>query len=205
MHANVCIPAHDRMRLERLCRYACRPPVAADRLSVMPDGRLLYRLKRRWRDGTTHVIYEPLDLVEKLAALAPAPRFNLVRYSGVLAPSAAWRPMIIPAAPAADLNLHPCCAAEKRSASRKGESGKSASWRPRRYAWTELLKRVFSVDVLVCDRCGARMRLLCTIHPPDAIRKILDCLGLPSKPPPIFPAELGGDSGEYFPAPYPCE
>jgi hypothetical protein len=45
-------------------------------LSVLPDGRLLYRLKRRWRYGTTHVIFEPLELMEKLAALVPAPRLN---------------------------------------------------------------------------------------------------------------------------------
>jgi len=32
------------------------------------------------------------------------------------------------------------------------------------------------------------MRILCAIHPPDAIRKILDCLGLPSRPPPICSA-----------------
>jgi hypothetical protein len=80
VHANVCVPAHDRMRLERLARYAGRPPVATGRLSLLPDGRLLYRLKRRWRDGTSHVIFEPLELVEKLAALVPPPRFNLVRY-----------------------------------------------------------------------------------------------------------------------------
>jgi len=80
VHANVCIPARDRMRLERLARYAGRPPLATERLSLLPDGRLLYRLKHRWRDGTTHVIFEPLDLVAKLAALVPPPRFNLVRY-----------------------------------------------------------------------------------------------------------------------------
>lgn len=45
----------------------------------------LYRLKRRWRDGTTHMIFEPIELVERLAALVPPPRFNLVRYYGVLA------------------------------------------------------------------------------------------------------------------------
>jgi hypothetical protein len=28
------------------------------------------------------------------------------------------------------------------------------------------------------------------INPPEAIKKILDCLGLPSRPPPIFPAVL---------------
>lgn len=53
------------MRLERLCRYAGRPPVATERLSLLLDGRLLYRLKRHWRDGTTHMIFEPLELVEK--------------------------------------------------------------------------------------------------------------------------------------------
>jgi len=80
VHAGVRIPAHDRMRLERLARYAGRPPLATERLSLLPDGRLLYRLKRSWRDGTSHVIFEPGELLEKLAALVPPPRFNLVRY-----------------------------------------------------------------------------------------------------------------------------
>ncbi len=60
LHANVAVPARDRRRLERLCRYVARPPVATERLSRMEDGRLLYRLKHRWRDGTTHVVFEPL-------------------------------------------------------------------------------------------------------------------------------------------------
>jgi hypothetical protein len=42
------------------------------------------------------------------------------------------------------------------------------------------------------------MRILCAINPPAAIRKILDCLGLPSKPPPISPAELKRDSEEFL-------
>ena len=59
MHAGVAVPARDRARLERLGRYVARPPVATERLSRLPDGRLLYRLKRRWRDGTTAVVFEP--------------------------------------------------------------------------------------------------------------------------------------------------
>jgi len=31
------------------------------------------------------------------------------------------------------------------------------------------------------------MRILCAINPPEAIQKILDCLGLPSRSLPIFP------------------
>jgi len=65
----------------------------------MEDGRLLYRLKHRWRDGTTHVVFEPQELVEKLAALVPPPRFHLVRYHGVLGPCASERDRIVPGAP----------------------------------------------------------------------------------------------------------
>ena len=35
------------------------------------------------------------------------------------------------------------------------------------------------------------MKILCAVNPPDAIRKILDCLGLPSRPPP-YPLCLYG-------------
>jgi hypothetical protein len=41
------------------------------------------------------------------------------------------------------------------------------------------------------EELAGRMRILCAIHPPDAIRKILDCLGLPSRPPPIAGALPG--------------
>jgi hypothetical protein len=97
VHANVSIEARDRMRLERLCRYAGRPAVATERLTELPDGRLLYRLKRPWRDGTSAVIFERHDFMAKLAVLVPAPRAHLTRYHGVLGPAAAWRPLIIPA------------------------------------------------------------------------------------------------------------
>ncbi len=71
VHAGVCVPARDRMRLERLARYAGRPPPASERSSLLPDGRLLYWLKHRWRDATTHVIYEPLELMAPRSAMVP--------------------------------------------------------------------------------------------------------------------------------------
>jgi hypothetical protein len=54
----------------------------------------------------------------------------------------------------------------------------------RNYGWAELMKRVFGFDVLKCDRCGGRMRILCAINPPEAIKKILDCLQEPLRPSP---------------------
>ena len=70
-----------------------RTPIAIERLKLLSDGGLLYRLKIIWRDGTSHIIFHPLELMERLAALVPAPCFNMIRYSGVLA---SWRSFIIP-------------------------------------------------------------------------------------------------------------
>jgi len=95
LHADVCVPARDRLRLQRLSRYGARPPIATERLSELSNGRILYRLRHRWRDGTTHVVFEPLDLVARLAALVPPPRTNTVRYHGILAPCAAWRDVVV--------------------------------------------------------------------------------------------------------------
>jgi hypothetical protein len=41
---------------ERLFRYAGRPAIAENRLALLPDGRLAYSLKKRWQDGSTHVV-----------------------------------------------------------------------------------------------------------------------------------------------------
>jgi hypothetical protein len=68
-----CGACRRRLRLERLARYCARPPIAMERLEPLADGRLLYRFKRSWRDGTTHVVLDPLELLEKLAALACTP------------------------------------------------------------------------------------------------------------------------------------
>ena len=48
--------------------------------------------------------------------------------------------------------------------------------------------RSFSIDVLECPRCGGRMRILAAINPPETIQKILKCLGIPSRPPPLASA-----------------
>ena len=98
LHAEVSVPARDRRRLERLCRYVARPPLAIERLEAAPDGRLAYRLKTPWRDGTTHVLMERHELLERLAPLIPPPRAHQVRYHGVLAPCASGRDRVVPAA-----------------------------------------------------------------------------------------------------------
>jgi hypothetical protein len=82
LHANTSIPAGAPHQLERLFRYAGRPAIAEERLSELAEGRLLYRLKRPSRDGTTSVVFEPGDLLARLAALVPtaaSPCHSLLR------------------------------------------------------------------------------------------------------------------------------
>jgi len=88
LHAKVAIEGHDRAGLERLCRYIARPAIASERLSIDADGRVVYRLRRAWRDGTSAIVFEPLVFLERLAALVPRPRAHLLTYHGVLAPAA---------------------------------------------------------------------------------------------------------------------
>jgi hypothetical protein len=83
LHANLAVRADDRDALARLCRYLLRPPVAETRLQRLTDGRVLLTLKGEWSDGTTHVLCEPIELLERLAALVPRPRINIVIYHGL--------------------------------------------------------------------------------------------------------------------------
>jgi len=55
----------------------------------------------------------------------------------------------------------------------------------RRIAWAELLQRVFEVDALGCPSCGGRMRVLSAITDPTVAARILRCLALPSRAPPL--------------------
>jgi Putative transposase len=77
LHAAILTRAGQRDRLERLCRYALRPPLAEDRLEVDGEGAVWLTLRHRWSDGTTHLKFEPLELLERLAVLTPRPRINL--------------------------------------------------------------------------------------------------------------------------------
>jgi hypothetical protein len=71
--------------------------------------------------------------------------------------------------------------------------------------WAALLQRVFEIDALRCPRCGATLRLIAAIEDPMVARRILECLKLPARAPPLAPAaaeapdlELGLDEDDWF-------
>jgi Putative transposase len=225
LHANVWVPAHRRDRLERLCRYVARPPLAEERLSVNErTGKVIYGFRRPFRDGSTHVVLDPMSFLSRLAALVPPPRMHLVTYHGVLAPSARRREEIVPvtlpgrkgrkqetgeaailpgpeAGPGSVAALvRPGAPKLESAGSREREWEEEGSepfrWR-RRYSWAELMKRVFLVEVLTCPECGGSRRLLAFILKPSAIERILSHLGLPTELPKVHPARASPEQEEF--------
>jgi len=182
LHANVWVSANDRAGLERLCRYVLRPPFAQERLRLRSDGCIALELKTAWHDGTRELAFEPLEFLERLAAMTPRPETNLLICHGVLAPRASWRERVVVygrVAPEPGPTVAPLAA---------GPEGTGVKRSPRAWNWAALMHRAFAVDVLACPHCGGRLRLIATLHDPVVIRKLLAHLGMAGSGPSPGPA-----------------
>jgi Putative transposase len=97
LHAAVRWRADQRKELEQLCRYITRPAIANERLKRNRASQVVLQLKSPYKEGTSHIVMEPLEFLERPAALVPRPRLHLIRFHGVLAPNAKLRSQIVPA------------------------------------------------------------------------------------------------------------
>lgn len=145
--------------------------LAHDRLRRLGDDRIPLTLKTPWADGTRHLLFAPLELLEKLAALIPRPRVNLILYHGVLAPHARWRGRV------ATYGARRAAGSDPEESVHHALPDAAACAAPLRYyEWAKLMRRAFDIDVLACPRCGGRLRLLGLVEDPHAIHAILESL-----------------------------
>jgi hypothetical protein len=199
LHAGLVIPAGQRDRLERVCRYVLRPPVTSERLALTADGQVRLALRHSWADGTTHVVFDPVEFLGRLAVLVPRPRVNLILYYGVLGARAAWRPEVVPRPPSGQDRAAP----DPMNGASATATPDTAQSRARGQCWAALRKRTFppppfglrrglavalrakagGFDVLDCPRCGGRLRLIALIEQATAIGRILRHLGLSTNRP----------------------
>jgi hypothetical protein len=202
LHAATAVHANDREGLERLARYCARPALSLDRLSLDEDGRVRYRMKRRFSDGTADVVLPPREFLLRLCALVPQPQSHQVRYHGMFAPNARGRAKLVGRAAPTDAPR----AIKFPQVPAPGDPPPHPD-RDRRLPWAELLRRVHAAHVLTCDRCGGARRVLAFISDERVARQILDHLGIPrvefprARAPPsqvdLFPDEPG-PMGEEF-------
>jgi hypothetical protein len=187
LHAGVRVSAGATDRLEKLIRYAARPPVVEERLSLTDDGKVVYRFKTTFRDGSSRVVMDPLTFLERLASLVPRPMIRLVTYHGLFAPAAPLRPRVVPPPPSEDSTRHGEASCSHSSNPASNTLAKPRQHKRKRYTWAELMQRVFHIDVFLCE-CGGLRRLLAFITDKASIRRILSHLGLPPDPPKVAPA-----------------
>lgn len=178
LHAATRAGALDAAGREALLTYVLRPPIAQERVTHGPEGLVRITLEKPFADGTVAVDMDPLSLLCRLAASVPAPRFNTVRYAGVLAANARLRPRIMPTPAAGESTA----AGDAPSDPDPQHAGSRS--RP----WAELLKRTFSVDVLECETCHGRLRLVARVTDDESITRFLRKLAEPTEPPPRLPA-----------------
>jgi len=106
-----------------------RPPLSMDRLKMAPDGKhLVLSLKTPWRDGTSRILLTPFDLLERLVAIIPPPRKNLIRYHGFFTPNGEIRGELV--------------------RSIQAKPNESASVKISRPGFAKLMSRVCDIDVL---------------------------------------------------------
>jgi hypothetical protein len=145
------------------------------------------QLRQPWRDGTTDVVFDPVEFLGRLAVLVPRPRTNLILYHGVLGPRAAWRAEVVPRRPSVDDGD----AGVKDSATeqvRQADPAETARRQARGQCWASLMARTFGLDVLACPRCGGRLRLIALIEEAAVIDRILRHLGVATEVPAPSPA-----------------
>ena len=159
LHAVLSCEAHQRDKRERLCRYIARPALSVQRLSLRAHGKGVYTLKTPYRDGTTQIVFEPIDVVARLAARLPRPRVTLIRYHGVRACNQHWRADITPAGRGkAITRTHNAASPIARHAAMTG---------------AQRLTRVVNIDVETCARCGSPVTVIACIEHPAVLNTIL--------------------------------
>jgi len=169
LHAATRIDAGDKAGLERLCNYVSRPPLAQGSLKQVSEDEYTFKLKTPWSDGTTHLLLSATELLEKLSALVPPPRTNLVRYHGILAPHAKNRKAVVPPKPDDE------------------ELKKTRGFSKNRILWAALLARTFGLKMETCPDCGGQMRIVAAVTDPASVKTYLEGVGLDSEIPKLKP------------------
>ncbi len=119
-----------------------------------------YELKTPYNDGTTHVIFEPLDFISRLAALVPKPRVHLTRFHGVFAPNSKYRALVTPARRGKG----------KKAKATQQQQDQTPAERRASMTWAQRLKRVFNIDIETCSECGGAVKIIACIEDPVVIK-----------------------------------
>lgn len=113
------------------------------------------------------MIIEPLDFIDRLAALVSKSRVNLKRFHGVFAPNSKHQALVTPVKrgkgnkPKAADDMQELIPAEYRASMSRAQR----------------LKRIFMIDIEACGACGSALKVIACIEDPVVIKQ-MPSLGL---------------------------
>ena len=162
--------AHDNANsLQFLARYIDRGPVANSRIEITDDI-----LSYLTADGVAHE-FSPLDFLARLTPHVPRKWESTVRYFGEYSHRRRGerkKQLAAGLSPADEITLPP-----------PDEDTPKPS-----KTWAALIKKIYEVDPLVCEKCGGTMKIVAFIQDQAEMKKITAALHPPNfHPPPPFP------------------
>jgi len=152
------IQPREKRSLENLAAYLIWATFSQKRMDYSPEqATVVYRSK----DGKEKKTYDALEWLAAMACHVPERKKQSIRYYGAFANSVRGRLRKRQEVDPIPTVLEP----EISSEAFRGN-------------WVRLIRKIHETDPLVCPRCQKQMRIVAAVENPDAIRRILEHLGL---------------------------
>ena len=188
LHANTSTNTLARERLSKLVEYIARGPLSNERLEITKTGNVKLKLKTAYTDGTSHLLFTPMEFIEKLSAIIPPPKSHLVKWSGVFAPNSPHRK---------NITLKPDIK-KGFDFNDKDLDAKAI----KNYSWSKMLAKVFKIDVTKCQRCNGDMAVMAALIDRSEVARYLTHVGIeheaPIRAPPRYIEESFDFGLEYY-------
>jgi Putative transposase len=158
VHNRTTVYPDDIEGMHKLACYLMRAPVNLSRLRFDRDSGLLLYEPKRGDPLDDDASTDPLEFLARVLIHIPEPNKHLVHFYGAYA-NRLRRTYQVPIRHEQQGEVKPTTTTTRRAANKR---------------WRELIYRVYEVDPLTCDRCGAEMKVLALITEHEVISRILD-------------------------------
>jgi len=176
---------------ENMSEYIVRAPISLQKIIYEPArGKVIVHTKYNpWYKENMKVM-DADDFIALALQHVPPKGKHLTRYYGLYSSRTRWKweeteflEKIFPAGFKGRLK-------EKGKLTDKGEGNENkleterVTLKRRNRAWRRLISKIYEIDPMICEKCGAEMRIQAAITAPEQVRKILKHLIKIGRPPP---------------------
>ena len=185
---SVRLHAHDQQARWALSQYIARPPLSLKKLLLDGIGAKVL-LKSAYNPYFKENLkrLSATEFIGELTQHLPPHRMRCIRYYGLYSSRSRgkWHLWSHVAAHAPEGWKHTAVGLSSESfASGATQATEPVSATGASSTWARLIKQVYEVDPLICEKCGSEMRVIALINDPMEIQRIVDHLIKSGRAPP---------------------